>query len=177
MKRAGAGRRICAGIFALIATACAEAPDAASEAPVDPEPGQYQITLGGAGLLKHAGTEGPHSYCLRISDRASFAHKLAQNYYLLHPACTASKLPREGNAIAGEIRCPVDPKMAEGASRFVYSGAVAKDAVRVEVQMKFDAEIKDGAMTDEDAVRAKLAMKAIEKARFVIEAIRTGECS
>ncbi len=171
-------RIFCAGLACLIAASCAEAPepDSAAQVPVDPEPGRYQIALSGVGIMKHASKDEPHSYCLRGSDRTSFAHMLVKNYYLLHPACTNKRLPREGNAIAGEIRCPADPKMANGTIRYDYKGAVSQTTAKVAVQMIFDVEFKEGATAEVSPVQMKLMMKAIEQARFVIEATRTGDC-
>lgn len=166
----------CLGGISLLASACSRAPDPASETPVDLEPGMYEITISGAGLPSSVNTDRPHSACVRESDRASFPHKLVQNYYSLHPACTTDRLPREGNKIAGEISCAADPKLAAGANRFVYSGAVKGDNVVVSVQMKLEAVIKEGSMTEAEAKQLKLGMKMMERLRFVIKAKRTGAC-
>ncbi len=163
--------------FSLAATACAKTPDAADETPVDPEPGLYEVALSGAGLLK-AGEEkeGPHAFCLTEADRSTFPHTLVKKYYQLHYSCMSTPLPREGNTIAGEIKCAADPKLAQGANRFVYKGAVSKDAVDINVQMKFDAVIKEEEMTKAQARELKLGMKTFELMKFVIEADRIGEC-
>jgi hypothetical protein len=110
-------------------------------------------------------------------DASAFPHRLVQGFYLLHPGCNPKRLPREGNLVGGEISCPADPKMAEGMNRFAYSGLVAEDHVRIDVQMKLDAAIKEGAVTAEEAAQMKLAKKMIDKMRFVIEAKRTGPCA
>lgn len=174
MKRLG---RICsAGPLCVFVVACSGANDPASQAPVDPEAGLYEISLSGAGPMK-ADPGKSKTYCLREGERASFAHMLAQNYYKLHYSCTVNRTPREGNAVGGEIKCPADPKLAEGANSFVYGGVVAKENARVEVKMKFNAQVKEGAMSQGEAVQLKLAMKALEQMRFVIEAKRIGDCS
>ncbi len=167
-----------AGAVSLLAAACVEQTDPASETPVDPAAGLYEITLSGAGLLKHVDTnKAPDAFCLTEAQRASFPHVLAENYYKLSPLCTINHAQREGNAIAGEISCMADPKMASGANRFVYAGAVGADRAKVEVRMKLDAQIKPGAGGQEVSdAQLKLAMKAMERMKFVIEAKRTGDC-
>lgn len=161
----------------LAGAACSQAPDPASQEPVDPAPGLYEITLSGAGLLKAAGKSDPDAFCLTERDRASFPHLLVRNYYELHAACRPTRAPRQGNAVGGEITCAADPKMAQGMNRFVYEGAVSARDVRVEVRMKLEAEIKEDAMTEAEAARLKLGMKMMERARFVIEADRVGDCA
>lgn len=167
---------ICLGAITLFVTACSKTPDPANEAPVDLEPGMYEIAISGAGLPSSMNTDRPHSACVRGSDRALFPHKLVQNYYALHPACKTDRLPREGNKIAGEISCAADPKLAAGANRFVYSGAVKSDNVEVSVQMKLEAVIKEDSMTEAEVKQLKLGMKMMERMRFVIKAKRTGAC-
>ncbi|WDI30765.1 hypothetical protein PUV54_12460 [Hyphococcus flavus] len=166
-------------VSVLAVAACAETRDPASEAPVDPQAGQYKITLSGKGLLKHAGgDDDPETFCLTELNRDAFAHMLAENYYKLHPSCRVVRAPREGNAISGEIKCPVDPKMATGSNSFIYEGAVAPDSAKVEVRIKFDAKLKNGTAGEEVSnAQLKFAMKTYETMRFVIEATRMGECS
>lgn len=165
-----------AAAVTVAAISCSEAPDAASQTPVDPASGLYEVTFSGAGLLKHAGPGEPRSYCLTEGGRGQFPHILAEGFYRLHPLCTVARGPREGNAFAGEIRCPVDQKMATGASRFIYTGEVAGETARVVVRMKIDADLTDGAAGEIGGAQMKLALKAMESARFVIEAKRTGDC-
>lgn len=170
------GRVVCFCAFSLAVAACSKTPDAADETPVNPEPGLYEVTLSGAGLLKAGGKEGPHAFCLTEANRSTFPHTLAKKYYQLHYSCMSTPLPREGNAIAGEIKCAADPKLAQGANRFVYNGAVSEDAVEINVQMKFDAVIKEEEMTKAQARELKLGMKAMQLMKFVIEADRIDEC-
>lgn len=167
---------ICAAMVCLNATACSNAPDAASEVPVDLSPGQYTVTFSTGGLLKSGSGEKSHLLCFRKGDGALFAHRLVQNYYALHASCSGNPAPREGNAVGGEIRCSADPKLADGANRFIYSGAVAQNRVKVEVRIKFEAMINEGSPGSADTAQLRLAMQAIEHARFIIEARRTGDC-
>lgn len=160
---------------ATLAVGCTQTTDPTTQEPVDPKPGQYEITLSGAGLMKNMKEE-PHSYCLYESERDAFPHMLAKNYYELHPGCRAKHDPREGNAISGVISCAADPKMATGMNSFVYEGVVGEERVKVDVQIKFDAKLKEGAGGEMSDGQLKLAMKAMERMRFVIEAVRTGDC-
>lgn len=167
---------MCFGAFSLAAAACSKVTDAADETPVDPEPGLYEVTLSGAALLRASGKEDPHSFCLTEVNRTAFPHTLVKKYYQLHYSCTNTPLPREGNRISGKLKCAADPKLAQGANRFVYEGAVLKDAVDINVRIKFDAVIKEEEMTKAQARELKLGMKAFELMKFVIEAERVGEC-
>lgn len=160
----------------LSVIACAGEVDPATQTPVDPEPGLYEVSLGGAGLLKNVEAEGPHEYCLRESERADFSHVLARNYYQLHALCRVERGAREGNAVAGEIICAADPKMAQGSNSFVYTGAVAENGARIEVRMKLDATLKEDAMSEAEAKQLRLGMKVMERFRFLIEAKRIGDC-
>lgn len=177
MSQFGKIRRIASSAVAgLIVSACAVERDAASEAPVDPAPGLYEITLSGAGPLKAGGKEGPHSYCLKRREQAAFPHLLVKNFYTLHGSCRQKRAPREGNKIGGEISCSADPKLAAGFSRFIYDGAVSLDDTEVEVQIKLDAAVKKETMTEEEAAQLRLGMKMMERMRFVIKATRNGDC-
>ncbi|MEQ8936331.1 MAG: DUF3617 family protein [Amphiplicatus sp.] len=170
---------IVAAPLCLLAAACAEeAQDPASETSVDPRPGLYEITVSGAGLMKNVkGNDVPQSYCLTETQRASFPHLLAEGFYKLSPLCTSKRRSREGNAVSGEISCAADPKMASGANRFVYSGMVGEERAEVEVHMKLEAELKPGVGGAEVSdAQMKMAMKAMERLRFVIEAARAGDC-
>ncbi len=169
-------RTACMSVFLLSTIACSNASDPASETPVNAKPGQYEITLSGAGLMKQAGKGKSSSYCLTQGESASFPYRLAEKFYPLHPACQTRRQPREGNAIAGEFSCGADPKLAAGANRFIYKGVVAEENVSVEIRMKLDATIKESAMTKKEAAQLRLGMKALEQARFVIGAKRTGDC-
>lgn len=157
-----------------MATACEKAPDPASAEPVDPAAGLYQISLSAGGRATREGGEKQKPYCLRQGDARKFGEMLVENYYKLHASCRLTASPRIGNAISGEIRCAADPKLADGSNRFVYRGVIARDAVNVSVQIKFEALPKAG--SEADTPQLKLAMKAMELARFSIDAVRVGEC-
>lgn len=163
----------------LLAAACAEeSRDPASEAPIDPAAGLYEFSMSGAGMLKHMEAEKVEKpFCLTEIQRSNFPYMLVENRFKLSPYCTSARDPREGNMIAGEVSCMADPKMAAGQNSFVYTGAVGEDRVRVEYQMKFNAELHKGAggreLSDE---QLKFAMKAMERMKFAIEARRIGDC-
>lgn len=178
MNNSTSARLLCGALLLGAAQACSQTSDPASETPVEPEPGLYKITLSGAGLLKHANNDKtPETFCLTEIQRASFPHLLAENYYKLHYACTNARAPRMGNAIGGEISCAADPKMASGVNRFIYDGVVSREKTSIEVRMKMDAELNPGAGGAEVSdAQMKMAMKTMERMRFVIEATRTGDC-
>lgn len=164
------------GMMFLITAACVESRDPAKETPVEPEPGLYEVTLSGAGLMKAGDKDRPRSTCLHPGNRDSFPHTLVKNYYALHYTCRTNPLPRVGNKIAGDVTCAADPKLAAGVTQFSYSGAVASENIDISVQMKFDAAIKEDAMSKEEAAQLRLGMKAFEQMRFVIMANRIGDC-
>lgn len=167
--------RAAISLLIAFAASCAPAPpDPAKEAPVDPAPGLYQITISAGSLGKGRGGDVQKPICLRANGVKNFGQKLAENYYTLHSSCSLSAAPRVGNVISGDIRCAADERLAKGSNRFVYRGVIAKEAVNVTVQIKFDATPKAG--TEADTMQVKLAMKAVEMARFSIDAVRTGEC-
>lgn len=161
--------------FVLVA-ACVDGRDPANETPVELEPGLYEVTLSGAGLMKASDKGRPQPVCLRPGNRESFPHTLVKNYYALHYSCRTTRLPRIGNKIAGEVTCAADPKLAAGATQFAYSGVVAREKVDIRVQIKFDTTVKENAMSKEEAAQLRLGMKAFEQMRFVIEASRIGDC-
>lgn len=163
-------------ITSTLLMGCAQERDAANEPPVDPIPGRYAVSLSGSGLLKAAGKEGPHPFCVTAANRSTFPHTLVKQIYQLHYSCVSRPGQREGNAITGEIQCAADPKLAQGANRFVYQGAVSEDAVDLKVQIQFDATIKESEMTEEQIKQLKLGMKAMQMMTFIIDAERTGEC-
>lgn len=168
-----------AGSLCLIAAACAgETRDPASEEPIDPAAGLYELTTSGAGLLKHMEPDkGQKPYCLTDAQRANFPNLLVEGRFKISPYCTSKRNPREGNVISGEVSCLADPKMASGSNRFVYQGVVSEDKVRIEYQMKFDAQLKPGVGGAEVSdAQMKLALKAMERMRLVIDAKRTGDC-
>ena len=167
---------VCLGASPVLAAACSRAPDPAAQAPVDPAPGLYRIALSGAGLAGKAEKQQDASYCLKQSERASFPHLLARNYYQLHAGCLSKPGLREGNAIAGEISCAADPKLARGMNRFVYDGVVAADRATVELRMKIEADIREDAMTEQELAQLRLGVKMMERMRFIIEAERVGDC-
>ena len=169
-------RAICVCALSLMIIACSEAPDPAGETPVELMPGRYEISRSGAGLVKIDEEKAKETMCVRASDADAFPHKLAKLSHLILPTCSTNQFPREGNKVSGDISCMADQKLADGANRFVYAGVVAPDKVKVDVQMKFEAAVKKEAMTKAEAMQLNLAMKAMERMRFTVEATRSGDC-
>ncbi len=166
--------KLSVALLVALTAACEKAQDPMSEEPVDPAPGLYEIKISAGGVPNSGGGEAQKPVCLRASDARNFGENLTKNFYMLHSGCSHAANPRAGNVISGEIRCAADPKLADGSNRFVYRGVIAKDAVNVSVQIKFDAAPKAG--TEADTLQMKLAMKALERARISINAVRAGEC-
>ncbi|WP_425407761.1 DUF3617 family protein [Hyphococcus sp.] len=169
-------RALAASIIASIASGCSQQPGAADQAPVDLEPGRYEITRSGSGLIKIDEEKAPNSICVQKGETNAFPHTLAKYAYLIHPACASHQQTREGNAISGDIICPVDRKLADGMSHFAYTGAIASDNVEIDVRMKLEAEIKTDSMSAAEAAQLRIGMKAIERMRVAVRAKRTGSC-
>jgi len=168
-----------AGVLgSLCLTACDQPRDAAAEAPVDPAPGLYKVTLTGAGLDRYA--QGPgrtqDEICVTASESPRFAERLARNYFSMHEACTSKVEPRTGNAIAGVITCGLDPQRAAGSMTVAYTGTVSADAVTANGQMKIDARPVPGSMTPEETQQIRLAAAMMEQVGIVVTATRTGDC-
>ncbi|MEL7487414.1 MAG: hypothetical protein AAGJ87_09400 [Pseudomonadota bacterium] len=157
-------------------SACADLSDPTEQAPVDPEAGLYAIDLSARGFLQETEAEREAEICLREADRTGFAHALMEKMFKLHYSCSAEAGERVGNAVSGEVKCLADPKLARGMNRFVYAGAVGEDSVALEAQIKFDATLKNDALTKQERLQMKLAMKALEQMRMVVNATRTGDC-
>jgi len=161
--------------FILLLAACAEDVDPATETSVDPEPGLYEVTLS-HGIGQYTKKQDKSvTICLRKSGQANFVHDIAKDYLVISGGCRPERFPREGNAVSGQIVCTADPKLAVGTNRFIYAGTVAHDHVTVETRIKFEAEMKEGA-NELNPQHLKMAMKAIEKAKSVINANRIGDC-
>ncbi|MEZ5896361.1 MAG: DUF3617 family protein [Parvularculaceae bacterium] len=160
------------------ASACSEAPDAANEAPVDPVPGRYEISQSGKmfGMTGRNDNKKPASMCVKPYEAANFPYKLAEAYAGLSPACTKKRDPRQGNVITGAVSCPADQKMAAGMNDFAYDGKIAPEKISVSIQIKFNAELLEGKMSEAEIKQLKLGMKAMEHARLIIEATRVGDC-
>ena len=157
-------------------TACSDIRDAAREEPVDPVAGLYAVSVSSGGFFGQGAGEREAEHCLRESGRSRFPHDLMETVFKLHYACGAHPGVREGNEVSGEVKCRADPKLARGMNRFIYEGEVANDEMWLEARIKFDAEFKDGVMTEKEKLSVKFAMKAIEHVRIEVEAEHVGDC-
>ncbi len=174
----GIRRRIGACALALAVAGCARQQAAADEPPVNPAAGRYELSeSGGAfGMMMKDREDAPKTYCLMQHERAGFAHKLVKARFGLHPSCTSSIAPREGNKVAGEIKCPADPKLAQGSSRFVYTGKHSADSVEANVRIEFDAVLRTDKMSAEEARQMKAGIAAMKHIQMNIAAKRIGSC-
>ena len=165
------------GVQAAILSACAEGPGVANETPVDPQAGRYSIAFsGGLGPVKAAENDRKESICVREGERNAFPHRLAKDLYTIHGSCAPENEMREGNKISGEITCLADPKLANGFTHFLYTGAVFEDRVELAMRIKADAVVKTETMSKKEARQLKLGMAMIEQARWKVEAVRVSDC-
>lgn len=176
MQRLLLQARLIARAALLVVAGCAEEkPDPASQDPATLEPGLYNITVShGIGPYRD-GKEKSATHCVRAAETGQLPYTLAEAYFNFG-ACRTTRSPRVGNAVSGEIACAADPKMATGANRFVYEGAVSEDGVTLEARWKLEAEVKPGAGGEVSDAQLRLAMKAMERMKSVITARRTGDC-
>lgn len=165
--------------LALALTACTPPADPSTQEPVDPAPGLYRITLGGAGLAQYA-QQGPgkteDEVCVTSRESPRFADRAIRNYFVLHPGCTTRPAPRVGNAVSGTITCPLDPKRAAGTVTITYEGVVAADGVEATSRMAFDFQPVPGALGPDEERQVAMATKAMEQVGIRLKAERTGEC-
>jgi hypothetical protein len=177
-------RHVFIGIPCLFLGSCGTAPDPATETPVDLQPGQYQVTMGGGGLAKFIPVQkdGPgsvdQSICVTAEQAKTWPKPFVQNYLYLHEGCSLTGSKRVGNAVSGAILCPVDPDKAQGKMTVNYTGSMARDAVTVEAKMVFDVELSEAEKAkDPGAAQAMAAMKGLMgNISMIVKAKRTGEC-
>ena len=166
-----------AGLAAMcLAAACnAQEQDPASAAPVKLQPGLYEISVSHAVAGFSSDGEREAVHCVTAGAAPQFHFKLAEARFDFGH-CRSVRGPRTGNAFSGELICLADQKMATGSNRFVYEGVIEDDYIEIEARMKLDAKIKPGASEEMSEAQLRLAMKALEKVKSVIEAERIGDC-
>lgn len=171
------GRFIAAAAGAALADACSAQPEAVIETPVNPAPGRYEVTLAGGGVARFAKRQSnAATFCLRASDASSFPDMVARNYLEIHPGCTNTRAPREGNTFGGVVKCSVDPEKASGSMTYIYSGKIAVDSVMVNAEMKLDVTPNARTVTAAESAQLKLLRRGMQAVRLVITAKRVGAC-
>lgn len=165
-------------LSALLA-ACSPAGDPATQEPVELSPGLYQITLLGAGMAQFT-QQSPgkteDEVCVRSSDVSRFPDRMARNYFSMHPGCTASPEPREGNAFVGTVTCPLDPDRASGKITIEYEGVVSADRVVATSRMKVEAKPVPGTMSPKEQRQVAQGAALMEMVGIQVTAVRAGDC-
>jgi hypothetical protein len=169
-------------LLALTVSGCSSR-DPASEERVDPLDGQYEVNIvagGAVGALVPQGrnSEPLRSVCVRGGNGSSFAESLPRGG-MLHPGCTLSAAPRQGNALSGRITCPLDPQRAPGGQAVSeYRGAVSAEGVEIDLAMRITIpESAYAAMPPEQAEQLRQGIAMMESIPTRIVARRTGDCT
>lgn len=151
--------------------------DPASQPPVELKPGLYEFSVGGAVGPINAMERSDRTMCVRPRHVQHFPNTLAEKAFVFHGSCQPNRSPRVGNAVSGEVTCPVDPKMAAGHTRMSYSGVVTEDGVQITARVSVDAQYNENALRDGEKIQLEMAMKAMEQVRPRVTARRIGICA
>lgn len=168
---------VCLGALMLTLSACSEGSGSAMDDPVSLAPGLYEIAVSQKFKNVSDQQKAAKPICVREHEIDSFPHKLAEEYFVSQRGCRTTRLPREGNQISGEVVCPTDRKVAEGTTRFVYTGAIKPDRISLEGNMVIDVTLPKGAGGPEisDAQLEK-ALRSVEDIKTVIDSKRISDC-
>ncbi|MEM9705731.1 MAG: hypothetical protein AAF850_06590 [Pseudomonadota bacterium] len=157
--------------------ACAEQQAPESQEPVDLLPGQYEISTAGRVFSQTTKPKLGNALCVSEFSADDFAYELAERALKFNVGCMPSRQERVGNAIAGAMICPTDPKFNAGAVKMFYSGVIAAESVKIEWGMETPQAVTDALRAEgRNSLETKLGAKAVEKLRTVINAKRSGEC-
>ncbi len=183
MQMLSSKRRLVAGAMVLLAATGCSPRDPASEERVDPLDGQYEVNIvagGAVGALlpKNKNSEPLRSVCVRNGSGGSFAESLPRGG-MLHPGCTLSAAPRQGNALSGRIICPLDQRMAPGGQAVSeYQGVVSEEGVEIDLTTRMNIpESAYAAMPPEQAAQLRQGIAMMESVPMRIVAQRTGDCT
>jgi hypothetical protein len=175
-------RFVAAALLALTMAGCSPR-DPASEERVDPLDGQYEVNIeagGAVGALvpKNSNSEPLRSVCVRNGSGATFAAAVPLAG-ALHPGCTHSPAPRQGNALSGRFTCPLDQRMAPGGQAVSdYQGAVSEQGVEIDLTTRMIIpESAYAAMPPEQAAQIRQSIALMESIPMRVVAQRTGDCT
>lgn len=183
MRMSSSTRRFVAGAMLLLAATGCSPRDPASEERVDPLDGQYEVNIeagGAVGALvpKNSNSEPLRSVCVRNGSGATFAAAVPLAG-ALHPGCTHSPAPRQGNALSGRITCPLDQRMAPGGQAVSdYQGTVSEQGVAIDLATRMIIpESAYAEMPPEQAAQIRQSIAVMESIPMRIVAQRTGDCT
>jgi len=130
--------------------------DAASEEPVDLQPGAYDLSSSGI-ILDSGGERG--SVCLLASDAKDFAYRPLRYGNGSWRGCTDTAEPRKGNAVTGKRFCKGASFRDDDESVYTYVAEISADSFVIKGETK---DKEDGSGPDTGPWR--------------IIARRTGDC-
>lgn len=172
----------------LTIAGCGATRDAATEAPIDLQPGRYEISFEGAafGMRAPGQKEGPNSSNRSICVTENVAKKwprIAMTGHLGNEGkanCEFDNEKRTGNAFSGEYICDSEQdRMPGGKVKLAYTGTVSATESVIDTKMGFE-------MPDPSEMPAKMAeeMEQLKKAQPLLNAVsviitakRTGDCT
>jgi hypothetical protein len=130
--------------------------DAASETPVDLQPGLYDLSSSGI-ILESGGERG--SVCLSATDARDFSYAPLRNANGAWRDCTDTAEPRQGNAVIGKRFCKGARFRDDDESIYTYVAEISTDGFVIKGETK---DKEDGSGPDTGPWR--------------IVARRTGDC-
>ena len=158
---------------------CADgARDPASESPVDPASGKYEISRGFdlGGVARATDRDKTATLCLSRAQSAHATETIAKRALFIHPACRHEQGERKGNLVTGAIYCPADPKMARGESRFAYKSVLSPEGLDIEAVLELPQDIREDALSPENVRALKLSASMLKHSAFTVTARRIGDC-
>ena len=156
-----------AALAALALSGC----DGSSGAPIELQPGNYDITARGAVFGFSGKMLGQGTRCISVGNGAEhIPTMLVRPYMEISETCGTAKFERTGNKLTGVAVCPIE----EGTVTVNFAGKVMSDGVEGDLKLKFDIR-PDG--TAEQAEAEKMLRLATNLGSMPFAAVRSGECS
>ena len=156
-----------AALAALALSGC----DGSGGAPIELQPGNYDISARGAVFGFSGKMLGQGTRCISAANGAEhIPTMLVRPYMEISETCGTAKFERTGNKLTGVAVCPIE----EGIVTVNFAGKVLSDGVEGDLKAKFDIR-PDG--TAERAQTEKMLRLASKFASMPFAAVRTGECS
>lgn len=164
-----------AALLLPLLSGCGAERDAAAEAPIEVAPGKYSIDVTAAGLAQLGG-QGPgrtnDEICVTAREARSWPRPFVRNYLFAASSCSIRKSDRIGNAISGEVSCPMDPRAGQGRLVISYTGTLDADATDIAFNMK--ATVRNASPEVEAALaKTRLSEEGVDG---IAKARRIGDC-